>query len=224
MIFNWLKKYGIIPNKMPKVPMDYSNCVIYKIVCNDVAIPDCYVGHSTNLVKRRYSHKTSCTNPNAVGYEIYVYKFIRENGGWDNWSVIEIEKCPCLDKQEACKNERKWIETLHATLNKQVPLQTQEDKKKYDRDYFLKNKARLDEYHKKWVVDNKEYLQAKYELNRESLLSYQRQYAIDNKDRLRCKINCECGGKYVYYNKSRHFKTKLHSNYVNGFSEGEISE
>lgn len=208
---------------MPKVPMDYSKTVIYKIICKDVTITDCYVGHSTNLVKRRYSHKNSCTNPNAVGYKIYVYQFIRANGGWENWSVIEIETCQCFNKQEACKIERKWIETLHATLNKQVPLPTQEDKEQYSRDYFQKNIIKLDQYHKQWMLDNKEHMKAWYDLNRDSLISYQKQYKIDNMHKLGCKINCACGGKYTFYNKSHHFKTKRHSNYIYAITEGEIS-
>ena len=28
---------------------------------------------------------------------------MRDNGGWQNWSMIEIEKYPCNDQQEATK-------------------------------------------------------------------------------------------------------------------------
>ena len=39
---------------------------------------------------------------------------IRENEGWNNWSMIEIEKYPCNDKNEACARERYWYELLNA--------------------------------------------------------------------------------------------------------------
>ena len=41
-----------------------------------------------------------------------------------NWSMLEIEKYPCKDRNEAQVRERYWIETLNANLNKQVPTRT----------------------------------------------------------------------------------------------------
>ena len=49
---------------MPKVAMDYSKTHFYKIVCKDLSIKDCYVGHTTNLMKRKHHHKNLCINPN----------------------------------------------------------------------------------------------------------------------------------------------------------------
>ena len=45
---------------MPKVEMNYSNTIIYKIVCKDVSIKECYVGQTTNFTKRKCSHKSNC--------------------------------------------------------------------------------------------------------------------------------------------------------------------
>jgi hypothetical protein len=102
---------------MPKLPIDYSNCCMYRIVCNDVNIPDCYVGHTTNLSKRKTQHKIDYKHkPNR-----YVYEFIRNNGGFDNWSVIEIEKYPCNSFNEALTRERYWIEYYKSSLNKVIP-------------------------------------------------------------------------------------------------------
>lgn len=47
---------------MPKIPTDYSRTIIYKICSNDPTISDIYVGHTTDLIKRRYCHKSSCYN------------------------------------------------------------------------------------------------------------------------------------------------------------------
>jgi hypothetical protein len=100
-----------------------------KIVCNDLAITDLYIGNTTQFDKRKYNHKRLSKEPNAnqkdkaqfVGkqdYERALYKKIRENGGWDNWSMIKIEDYPCKDRYEAEKRERELMELHKATLNK----------------------------------------------------------------------------------------------------------
>lgn len=107
---------------MPRMNIDYSKIVIYKIVCNDLSITDCYVGMTSNLRNRRAEHKKVCHNPQYVhkyGYKLY--EFIRNNHGWENWSVVEIEKWPCNDGNEARARERYWYEHLNATLNSYVP-------------------------------------------------------------------------------------------------------
>ena len=91
----------MIMYKMPKKPIDYSNTIIYKICCNDITITDCYVGHTTNFSQRKSQHKSSCNNENSEQYNSFVYKFIRENGGWDNWNMIEIERLSCIDFYDA---------------------------------------------------------------------------------------------------------------------------
>ena len=47
---------------MPKTIIDYSKCIMYKIVCNDLEITDIYVGSTTAFTKRKCGHKTSCNN------------------------------------------------------------------------------------------------------------------------------------------------------------------
>ena len=102
---------------MPKVEMDYSKTIIYKICCKDINITGIYVGHTTNFTKRKNRHKYTCNNPNSKNYNLFVYKFIRNNGGWENFNMIEIEKYNCNDRLEACKRERHWIEELKSILN-----------------------------------------------------------------------------------------------------------
>lgn len=45
---------------MPKVEIDYSNTIFYKIFCKDTTIKDLYVGLTTNFVQRKHAHKQSC--------------------------------------------------------------------------------------------------------------------------------------------------------------------
>lgn len=102
---------------MPISKIGYSNTIIYKIVCNDLNVKECYVGHTTSFSHRKANHKKNCNNINSNRYNCKVYQFIRENGGWENWAMIEIEKVNCADSLEAKKRERYWIELLNAKLN-----------------------------------------------------------------------------------------------------------
>ena len=76
--------------------MDYKNTVIYKIYNYNT----CFVGATTNEKSRQNSHKKDCNNENGKAYNYYMYKFIRENGGWDNWMFEVIEKYPCKNRNE----------------------------------------------------------------------------------------------------------------------------
>jgi hypothetical protein len=158
---------------MPRKPIDYSNTIIYKLCCNDLTITDVYVGHTIDFVCRKSKHKRACNNETVKDYTYYVYKFIREHGGWDNWSMVELERLSCIDKIDACKNERRWIETLKSTLNKQIPTRT-------DKEYYLDNKEEKLKYNKEYKKQNPELiakLQKKYRDNNiEKCRTYQREY------------------------------------------------
>ena len=103
---------------MPVQNIDYSKTIIYKIVSIDLNIKDVYIGSTTNFKERKSSHKR-CSK--SVGACLKVYKTIQLNGGWDNWEMIEIEKYPCLDHNEATKRERYYYELLNANLNMVSP-------------------------------------------------------------------------------------------------------
>ena len=105
----------------------YDNTSFYKIVCNDTNISDCYVGHTSNFKLRQSQHKHSCNTETNNRYDTNIYKFIRANGGWSNWTMLLIEKINCESCLEACKRERMYIDTLHATLNVQVSSRTKQE-------------------------------------------------------------------------------------------------
>jgi len=107
---------------MPKLVIDYSNTIIYKIFCNDPNVKDIYVGHTTNFVQRKHAHKQNCTNSNSICYDLKVYKIIRNNGGWDNWTMEIVNFFKCKDKYEARKKEQEYFVLLNATLNSIEPL------------------------------------------------------------------------------------------------------
>ena len=104
---------------MSKVNIDYSNTVIYKIICKDKSITDLYIGHTTNFIQRKYSHKQSSASKLANNK---LYNVIREHGGWDNWEMLTIETFNCKNKLEALTKEQEYYEKLQATLNSVEPL------------------------------------------------------------------------------------------------------
>jgi len=107
---------------MPKDNIDYSNTIIYKIYCKDKNITDIYVGHTTNFTKRKCTHKSNCNNlTNEQLSKTKIYKIIRENGGWDNWDMVEIAKYNCKDVTEARIKEQIHYEELQSNLNSLQP-------------------------------------------------------------------------------------------------------
>ena len=71
---------------------DYSKTIMYKFVCNDLNVTDCYVGHTINMTKRKYKHKSICHNEKDKHHNLKIYQIIRENGGWENWNMVLVEK------------------------------------------------------------------------------------------------------------------------------------
>ena len=114
---------------MPKVNVDYSNTIIYKIACKDQTIKDIYVGHTTNFTQRKYSHKTNCINEKSTNYKLKVYEFIRNNGGWENWEMIEICSINCKNKLDALRWEHEYYYLLNATLNNVQPFSYKNNEK-----------------------------------------------------------------------------------------------
>jgi GIY-YIG catalytic domain len=110
---------------MPKCDIDYSNTIIYKITCIDPKVTDVYVGHTTNFVQRKYSHKQTCITPKSSAYNCKLYKVIRENGGWINWKMEIVGFFNCQDHYEARQKEQEYFEILHANLNSIEPLPKQ---------------------------------------------------------------------------------------------------
>ena len=103
---------------MPKNEIDYSNTVIYKIYCKDKSISDTYVGHTTSFIKRKYQHKLCCNNLNN---KLKIYHCIRENGGWENWEMVELGTYNCKNSEEARIKEQEYYEEIKPALNVASP-------------------------------------------------------------------------------------------------------
>ena len=213
---------------MPKVPMDFANTIIYKIVCNDLNIPECYVGHTTNFIQRRNKHKTNCVNEKGKHYNYKLYKNIRENGGWANYSMIELEKYPCNDANEACAKEREYYDKLNSSLNSINPHRNKEEIAASCRKYYVNNKEKIIAY----CRENKEKFAEYYKINKEKISEKKQEYGKINKMKIaarnqkyrennkekisvikKCIYICECGKEISYGHKDRHFKSKVHNDF-----------
>ena len=106
---------------MPRVEIDYSNTVIYKISCKDQSVSYIYVGHTTNFVQRKHAHKYACNNIKSPYYNLKLYKIIREHGNWSNWDMTILKLYNCKNNLEALQKEQEHF-TLLNTQNKQVNL------------------------------------------------------------------------------------------------------
>jgi len=129
---------------------------MYKLCCKDKNIKEVYIGSTTNIIKRRSEHKANCKNEKRKEHNNKKYKFIRENGGWENWSMIMIEKYPCDNGEERRMREEQIRLEHHNNLNIRRAYQTEEDRiednREYMREYYHTNKDKLNEERKKKVT------------------------------------------------------------------------
>lgn len=160
---------------------NYSKSLIYKLCCNDLQVKDIYIGSTLSFKHRKNSHKSDCCNPKSVKYNLKVYKFIRDNGGFENWSMVLVEQYEATSQLHLEQRERYWLETLQATLNKNIPSRT------------------AMEYRQDHIEHKNEKSKQHYEENNEKINEYKKK-----------KFNCECGGKYTNSGKSLHEKSKKH--------------
>ncbi len=129
--------------------VNYENGCVYKLCCRNVDVKEIYIGSTCSFKARKCQHKGCCNNENNRDYNLYVYQFIRDNGGFINFDMIEIEKYKATDKKDLEKRERHYIETLGSVLNKIIPTRT-------DKEYYIDNKEGIKEKNKEYYQENTE--------------------------------------------------------------------
>ena len=189
---------------MPKNPIDYANGLQYKIVCKDPAITDCYNGSCTSFKDRKYAHKCACNNPNSDSHNFKVYRFIREHGGWANWTMIQLELYPCKSEQELRLREREIFDILKPTLNMISPTFNVEKRKNYEVEY---NATHIEERKQTWAEYNATHREERKKWREDHKEEY-KEYYEQNK----VKITCECGCVSTTQHLSRHQRSQKHLN------------
>mgnify|MGYP003652531592 CR=1 FL=1 len=191
--------------------VNYNNALIYKLCCKDTNIKEVYIGSTTNFTRRKHNHKSSCINEKNKKYNNKKYEFIRNNGGWENWDMVLIEKVNCNDKLELHKIERDHIEKFNSFLNCNSPIINKKEILEYKKEYREKNRNKILEYreknreeilkkNKEYYLLNKEEILKKNkeyrEKNREEILQNNKEYYLLNKDKISKR-------KKEYYNKKK---------------------
>ena len=218
---------------------------VYKLCCIDPEIKEIYVGSTKNLRVRKGQHKFNSNNESSNKYNCNVYQFIRSNGGFENWNIIQLERFEFNTKYELHARERHYIELLKANLNKHVPTRTyteyyddnkekvkdrnkeyydanKENIKKSTKKWYEENKEKMKENYKRWSAENKielkEYYKEYYNENREILKEKNKEYNEKHKEKLKeykKKYREENKEKIKEYNKKKYEENKIKNNQNN---------
>ena len=170
-------KLPVMLSDLEDVDIRYENGCIYILKHKTDDTKEYYVGSTKDFKQRCQFHKVRCNNQNDKKYNLKVYKYIRENGGWEHWKIVKLYDYPCKNKYKLEQEERRAIEAYKSTLNNFIPTRTNAEYRHEHREYYK-------EYARKYREDNKEEVNAK-----------QRQYHQNNREEIlaknKVKINCE---------------------------------
>ena len=184
---------------------------IYAIVAiegNDEE-PPLYIGSTKKLRNRNWDHISRCNNPNDKAFNKPLYKFIRDNGGLNNFIMVELVNEEVETKQDVFKLERTYIELLKPSLNKCIPGKMLEmGKKGYRKEWYDNNRE-----------EEKQKMKCYYETNKEQLLKRQKEYYKANKEERKqqmkninyqkvicphCKVEIMKGYKWLHQRTKKH--------------------
>ena len=206
---------------------DYLNSVIYKLHKDDMS--EIYIGSSKDRNKREELHKSACNNENSHGYNLKVYKFIRENGGMDTWKFEVIQEFSCENRTQLRILEQYYYDLMKPALNTIRPYISEE----YYQDNIEEFKEKMKEYYQDNIEEFKEKRAKHYQDNRDEIIEKSLKRYRDNRDEIiekslkryqdnieeiskkrNQKCICECGKKYTFSNKARHDDSKRHKEFI----------
>jgi hypothetical protein len=183
------------------------NYIFYKIYCHDNDY--IYVGSTCNFNNRKRQHKEN-TNLDNKKKNFKVYKTIRENGGWENWKMIQIGTREQITKRQAEQIEEEYILQLKAELNDKRAYRSEQVKK--EQKAISDKKYRESEKGKASQEKRKDYF-TQYN-NSEETKERKHEWYLANKERTLSKqaerYVCSCGKEVTIGKKARHEKTQFH--------------
>ena len=81
----------------------------------------CYVGSTNDFKRRMRAHKNYSHSPNAPQYNYPLYKYIRANGGWEAFEMVELSIKYVENKHEQDELENNFIKMHKPELNGNRP-------------------------------------------------------------------------------------------------------
>jgi hypothetical protein len=205
----------------------YPDAIIYGIKCDETK--ELYIGSTVGGLEQRMSvhrhgatvYNTWVTNGSVGKRPNRCYSIQIMNRG--NYTVVQIERCPCNTKTELCLREgdiqleyKSSIGTLcinnniagaHARAGGIVEYDKQYQKqyqKHYATQYRKDNLDTIREQKKQWYKANVDTI-------REQSKQYNQKNATKIAAREGVKHDCGvCGGRYTYTSKAKHFRTQKH--------------
>ena len=154
-------------------------CCVYKIYCKDPEVKETYIGSTKKFYNREQSHKSNCANSNSKEYNTFLYQFIRQNGGWDNFNMEIIEEFDEISKDDLLEKEKHYIKVNESKLNKNSPKQTMEERK----EYFKQDKIKQQK--KEYRDQNKDKIKERYEQNKNKYNQKKKEWYEKNKDKIK---------------------------------------
>jgi len=173
---------------------DYLNISIYKICPKNKDLDFCYIGQTQNFADRKRHHIKNTTNENdKKHYHLKQYETIRNNGGWDEWEMVEIEKIQCKSKLEARIREQELIEEYNANLNTLNAFLTEEEKKQIKKEitekFRIENKDKIREQERKYKQEHKDVISEQMKIyrqeNKQKIYEKTKEYRENNKEKHR---------------------------------------
>jgi len=155
-----------------------TNYSFYMFKCNDPEIINTYVGSTKNFTVRKGLHKSDYNNENRNHYNLKVYNTIRENGGWDNWNMVQIHEQVCKSRTHSKQIEQELIEKHNADLNMIRAFISEEQIREYHQKYYKEHTNEIQEKQQKYYNENKDI----FSINA-------KHYYIENKDAIK-KTTC----------------------------------
>ena len=89
---------------------------IYKIE-NNTDKEQFYIGSTLNLSRRKSHHKKNVKNKVGKLYWCKLYVYIRNHGGWDNFTFTKIDEIDINLLSEGTEYEQSIIDELKPSLN-----------------------------------------------------------------------------------------------------------
>lgn len=174
---------------MPKVSnkIDYSKTQIsfYKFVCKTDNVVNCYVGSTANFRQRKNKHKTTCNNANDPQHNTLIYQTMRENGGWENWTMVEIANKLCASKRDAERQEQEYMNELKPSMNSIKAFNTEDDITERKRQWYAENADKVAEQHKQYRAENADKIKDYLTENADKIKEKRKQYYIARKDKIK---------------------------------------